>query len=243
MRRIFFGLAAAAVLGACGSSSAAPGVDELKLALETRLQKLKPQGFQERTVLYQEVTPSGSSGGRYGFKVTLTLHDYGMGYPANRYWGQTCVGKMDKWPFELMPDGAGGWQVQGRLTITDNVCKNNPAEGASAMPLAGLTGKRLDPSTVASAKSPVASGGVGGGVNLGQWACYGSGSRLMAGMGFVLKAGGKYTDSDGGRAGSYQHDAAKASITFSGGFLDGQTARKVRANGMDLGRVSCEPWR
>lgn len=243
MRKIVFGLAAGLVLSACGSSSAAPGADELKLALEEKLQKLKPTGFQERTVLYQEVTPSGSSGGRYSFKVSLALHDYGKGYPANRYWGQTCVGKMDKWPFELLPDGAGGWQVQGRLTITNNVCKDNPAEGISALPLAGLPGQRLDAATVARAKSPLATGGLGGGAAPGEWACYGSGSRLMAGMGFVLKPGGKYTDTQGGRAGNYQHDAAKASITFRGGFLDGQTAQRVRPNGMDLGRVSCEPYR
>jgi len=242
MRRILFGLMAGAVLSACGSSSAAPGAEDLKRALEAQLQKLKPQGFQERTVLYEEVTPSGSSNGRYGFKVTLTIHDYAKGYPANRYWGQTCVGKMDKWPFELVADGSGGWRAQGRLTITNNVCKNNVSEGTSIMPVTGLPGKRFDPSAGAGVKSPVAAG-AGGGASPGEWACYGSGGRLMAGMGFVLKPGGKYTDTDGGRSGSYQHDAASATIRFSGGFLDGQTARKVRANGMDLQRVSCEPYR
>lgn len=194
-------------------------------------------------MLFQEVAPGGSSNGSYGFKVTLAIHDYAKGYPANRYWGQTCVGKMDKWPFELVPDGPGGWRAQGRLTITNNVCKNNPAEGKSSMPLAELPGKRVDPSAASATKSPIAAGGAGGGVSPGEWACYGAGGRLMAGMGFVLKPGGKYTDSEGGRSGSYQHDSASATMRFSGGFLDGQTARKVRARGMDLQRVSCEPYR
>ncbi|MBI3147833.1 MAG: hypothetical protein HYZ17_04895 [Betaproteobacteria bacterium] len=227
----------------CGSA-AGPGAEDLKRALEAQLQKLRPQGFQERTVLYQEITPSGSSDGRYQFKVSLTLHDYGKGYPANRYWGQTCVGKMDKWPFDLVPDGSGGWLAQGRLTISDRVCKDNPAEGKSAMPLAGLVGKPLGVSAAPATKSTTAGTGTGGGSPQGEWACFGSGGRLMAGMGFVLKPGGKYTDSDGGRGGSYRHDAALATLSFRGGFLDGQIGRNVRARGLDLTRtVNCEPYR
>lgn len=228
--------------GACDYTAAGPGVEDLKRTLEAKLQKLRPQGFQERTVLYHEIIPSGSNGGRYSFKVSLVLHDYAKGYPANQYWGQTCVGKMDKWPFELLPDGAGGWTVQGRLTVTDNICKNNPAQGQSSMPLAGLPGKRFAPDASTPIASPAA-GAKGSGGLLGEWACYGAGGRLMAGMGFVLKTGESYSDTEGGRGGKFRHDAAQATVSFSGGFLDGQIARKVRPAGMELRQVSCEPYR
>ncbi len=73
-----------------------------------------------------------SNGGYYPFKVTTYMHDCGAGYPANRYYGQTCLRKMEAWKFDMRKDDFGEWIVQGRFTVMgeDAVCKENPSEGA-----------------------------------------------------------------------------------------------------------------
>jgi hypothetical protein len=65
----------------------------------------------------------------------------------------------------------------------------------------------------------------GCGLTLMGYACYGAGSRLMAGMGFHLGPDGTHHEVDGG-------------------VLDGQVGRNVRNTGFQLSSpVSCEPWR
>ena len=66
----------------------------------------------------------------------------------------------------------------------------------------------------------------------------------MAGMGFHLKPGNKYEDVDSKRGGTYTYNAGTSTIAFSGGFLDGQAGRNVRATGFAFSpTVNCEPWR
>ena len=225
--------------------AASPSIEQFKQVLEARLQNLKPDGTTVRTVLFQEVIPGKPKGDSYPFQVTASIHDYGPGFPKNRYYGETCVGKMEKWKFDLLPDDFGGWNVQGRMTVSDRECKKNPAEGVSAIPLASLPGKPAAKSPPADAKPAAPSpAGADGTLHLGEYACYGTGGSLLVGMGFHLKPGGKYHDLDGGGAGTYHYDAHEATIAFRGGFLDGEVGRQVRNTGFQLtSTIHCEPWR
>ena len=104
-----------------------PSVAEFKQTFEAQLQKLKPEGFTKRTVRFGPIVKGTANGGYYPFKVTAYIHDYAPGYPANRYYGQSCLGKMDGWKFDMRKDDFGDWIVQGRFTVTgaDRVCKEN----------------------------------------------------------------------------------------------------------------------
>lgn len=117
------------------SAADQPTVDNLKQALEARLQKLRPQGHSERNVIFQEVKV-GSSG--TAFQVTALVRDYEPGYPPNNYFGNTCIGKFDKEVFRMAKDEFGEWQVQGRLTPPEKECKPNPSAGTSSIPLNAL---------------------------------------------------------------------------------------------------------
>jgi hypothetical protein len=244
LKHRFRPMAAFFVLGCVTTVSAQqPTTPQFEQTLEAQLQKLKPQGTTVRTVRFEEVRPGRPNGGYYPFLVTASIHDYGPGYPANRYYGETCLGRMDKWKFDMLKDDFGGWIVQGRMTVSDAVCKQNPSAGVSSMPLASVAGS---PAGNAPAPNPAASANKSPATTLyiGQWACYGVGSRLMAGMGFVLDRSGKYTDVDGGRGGNYSYNAGSSTIAFRGGFLDGQVGKNVRTTGFNISpTVSCEPWR
>ena len=227
------------LLGVCLAATGAaqaPSADVLKQVLEKRLVGLKPTGFTERQVLFQDVRPLAKSGAFYPFQVTATIRDYGPGYPANRFYGETCVGQMDKWIFNLGRDGAGAWQVDGRMTVSDGQCKKNPAAGVSSTPLATLVGSEAPRGAVAGAGAGAVE------IHIGEWACYGTGGRLLQGLGFHLRANGTYLDGDSNPGGRWTRGAG--SITFQGGHLDGQTGKNFKGNRFDLSAtVSCEPWR
>lgn len=76
---------------------------------------------------------------------------------------------------------------------------------------------------------------------LGEYACYGSGGRIMIGLGFKLLPGGRYTDLDGKSPGRYAINGSN--IVFTGGHLGGQTGRDVKNKGFQIGaQASCELW-
>jgi len=77
---------------------------------------------------------------------------------------------------------------------------------------------------------------------MGEMACYGSSGPLI-GLGHVLLADGAYHDLDGGNPGHWRYDAAAATITFVGGFMDGQVGQGVSAHGYQIATTSCEPSR
>jgi hypothetical protein len=220
----------------------APSADTFKQVLTRQLMALKPTGFTERNVLFEAVQPGVPSGGAYPFLVTATVRDYGPGYPSNRYYGQTCVGRMERWRFNMSRDEFGEWRVQGRMTITDGTCLDNPSAGASSQPLAQLRGQPAGTADAAGEAAAPPATARGNAPAIGEWACYGTGGRRL--LGFTLQRGGTYLDGDGARAGTYAHDAAAGTVTFRGGAMDGQVGRNVRANGFALSRtVTCEPWR
>lgn len=243
MRLSCFVVVSSLVVGLSCAAADQPTVEQFKQVFDRQLQELKPQGYTERTVLFQDVRPGRANGGHYAFEVTATIHDYGPGYPTNRFYGATCVGKMDKWTFDMLKDPVGKWLVQGRMTVRDSVCKDNPSEGVSAMPVASLTGDRVGRASAADSRSTPPAAKNAASLYVGEYACYGTGGRLMAGMGFHLKAGGAYNDGDGRRGGTYGYDTSRATISFRGGFLDGQTGRNVQSSGFELSAtVRCEPW-
>lgn len=225
-------------LSAAGLAQA-PSPDVLKQVLERRLLTLTPTGMKERQVLFQSVAAAPKNGAFYPFRVTALIRDYGAGYPPNGFFGETCVGKMDGWTFNLSQGPTNEWIVDGRMTVTDgHQCTKNPAAGVSSIPLATLQG------TAAPAGKPAAAAPGQVELHTGEWACYGTGGRLMAGMGFHLQTDGGYLDADRKRAGRYTHDKAAATVKFQGGFLDGQTGRGIKGQGFNLSNtVSCEPWR
>jgi hypothetical protein len=226
------------------AATAQPSVEQFKQAFEAQMQQLKPTGFTVRTILFEEVRPGKPSGGKHPFQVTATIHDYGPGYPPNHFYGSTCVGKIEKWKFDMRQDDFGGWIVEGRMTA-DSKCKDNPSEGVSAIPLVGLPGTPAGKAPSADVKTPPApESRETGNLYVGEYACYGAGGRLMAGMGFHLTPGGKYHDLDTARGGTYLYNAGDSTISFKGGFLDGQVGRHVRNTGFALSQtVNCEPWR
>jgi hypothetical protein len=227
------------------SCSQKPSVELFKQVFNAHMQKLRPEGYTKRTINFVQVTPGTPNGGYYPFKVTAYVHDYGPGYPSNHYYGQTCLGKMDGWKFDLLKNDFGEWTVQGRFTA-DNECKNNPSEGAEAIPLSSVPGTsytKTETPVIEKTQQKTSEANASK-LYLGQYACYGTGGRLMAGMGFYLLPGGSYYDLDKQRGGTYTYNAQDATISFHGGFLSGQIGKKVKMTGFQLtNTVNAEPWR
>jgi hypothetical protein len=201
----------------------APTADVLKQVLQKRLLSLKPGGMTERNVLFEDVKAGSPSGGGYPFQVTATVRDYGPGYPKNKFYGETCVGRMEKWPFVLRRDAFGEWQVEGRMTITEGrECKRNPSAGVSSMPLSGLHGSPAPAGTAKTASAaprPPAQTATGRPA-AGSYECWHFSSARM-GLNFTLEDRGRYLDA-GKKSGTYAFDAASHKVAFKGGALDGQ---------------------
>ncbi len=230
-----FALAAAAA-GACLGQN--PSAADLKRALDKRLSSLIPSGFTERRVLYHDVQPKPRNGVYHPFAVTAGVWDYGPGYPANRFYGSTCVGRFENETFTLTAV-SGDWKVEGRMTPPQSTCKDNPSPGVSSAPWQSLGGSAA-PAAASSRSATAASGEI----HIGEWACYGAGGSLLAGLAFHLQANGTYLDGDKKPAGRWTRDSAAGTIAFKGGHLDGEVARGVKPASITLGsQVGCEPWK
>jgi hypothetical protein len=229
----------------CNTTNAQkPTVNDFKKELVAVLEKLKPAGFTKRTIKFENVVAGTANGGYYPFKVTAYIHDYGPGYPSNQYYGQTCLGKIDGWKYDLRKDEFGDWIVNGVLTVTNSTCKANPAEGVESIPLSTVSGEIFSGTSTGKTEVQQKPVNNASALYIGEYACYGTGGSLMAGMGFILKSDGTYSDLDGGRKGKYGYNANAATITFTGGFLGGQVGKNVKQTGFDLSNtVHAEPWR
>jgi hypothetical protein len=217
-----------------------PSVDVLKQALDKRLQSLRPTGFTERNVLFQEVRAGRPNGALYPFQVTLLVRDYGPGYPANNFYGETCVGRLGKETFNLRRDEFGDWLVEGRMTPNTEArqCKKNPSAGATSIPLASLQGS-VAPSGPAAKPAASAPAAKSAGLPTGEWGCYGAGGGVL--FGFFLQSDGTYLDGDRKKAGSYSYNAAGGTVAFRGGPMDGQSGKNTRGRSFELSRtVTCE---
>jgi hypothetical protein len=218
----------------------APSPAVLQQVLEKRLLSLRPTGMTERQVLFEGVRAGAKEGNAYPFTVTGSIRDYGTGYPPNGYFGETCVGQIPGWVYHLSRNADGDWQVEGRMTVTDSRCERNPAAGASSIPFASVAGAPAPSHPVAAAARATGPAEL----HIGEWACYGTGGRLLGGLAFTLRADGSYLDGDKKPSGRWVRDVAAGNITFRGGHLAGQSGSKLTAQSMTLSNtVSCEPWR
>ena len=237
---IFVCLLPLACSGSFAMAADTPGPDTLKQVLSQQLQKLRPEGITERNVLFEAVRAGAPNGGMYPFQVTLNIRDYGPGYPPNGYFGETCVGHMDKQPFGLERDAFGDWKASGRMTILSSdgrQCKPNPSAGVSSIPLASLAGSPAPTGAVASA--PAQAAGKTAGLPTGEWACYGVRNSIL--FVFFLQPGGTYLDGDRKPAGGYKYDSAAGTISFRGGSMDGQVGKHAQGRHFDLSlNVRCE---
>lgn len=238
-RKFFPALALLLAAAPAFAGGDAPSAETFKFELNAHMQKIRGDAWT-RTVLFQDVTPGKPNGQTYPFLVNAIVHDYNPGFPPNKFYGFTRVGKMEGYKFVMFRDEFNKWVVQGRMT-PDFDQKQNPSEGVSAVPVSSLPGTPAGKALADSGKQPTPAGSK---LYVGEYASYGTGGRLLVGLGFVLKEGGMYHDLDGQRGGRYAYDATAATITFQGGFMDGQVGRAVTVTGFQLSpTIRCEPWR
>lgn len=80
-----------------------------------------------------------------------------------------------------------------------------------------------------------------GTLRIGEYACYGSGGRIMIGLGFKVTGPSRYTDLDGKNAGSFTLSSGQ--VRFAGGHLAGQVGTMVGGNDFRIGlQARCEPY-
>ena len=104
-------------------------------------------------------------------------------------------------------------------------------------PATGRTG----PAPAPPAARPRQAAAPAGTLKTGEYACYGFGGQIMAGLGFKVTGRGRYTDLEGGNSGTFSVNGS--TVTFRGGHLDGQTGRELTANGFRIGmQANCEFW-
>jgi hypothetical protein len=76
------------------------------------------------------------------------------------------------------------------------------------------------------------------GLQAGEYACAGSGGRILIGLGFKLNADGSYTDLDGKTSG--QAEFSGSSVRFLGGHLNGYVGTNVRGGtNFEIHSISC----
>ncbi len=204
-----------------------PTLEEAAQALDKAWIKLTPDGMTERNVLFESIEAGQPNGETYPFRVTVTIRDYGPGYPPNSYFGQTCVTKIPAEPYRLTRDAFGDWQVQGRMNVfaPGDRCEENPAEGATSIALDSLPG---EPASATPAAAPRALAPEERAVVTGDWSCSGNGQVLF---GFALDPDGSYRDGDGNPAGSFAFDPMAATISFTGGPFDGRIGTEMDGQG------------
>lgn len=245
LRALCFGVVSLLCISALSQTK--PNLETFKQVISQSLQKLLISGYTERDVRFVSVQAGNPKNGAYPFRATIVVRDYGAGFPKNRYYGQTCVGKLINQEYWMTPDDFGGWKVQGVMTpsLSTQTCKNNPSEGVSSMPADTLEGTPASAAKQAprqaSAPAPQTNAAARSGLTTGEWACYGSGGRALIGLGFKVAANGAYTDLDGGSRGTYALNAG--TVTFTGGHLGGQVARSVGGGKFNIGTTTCEPNR
>ncbi len=88
---------------------------------------------------------------------------------------------------------------------------------------------------------PKQTGGNSTSLKIGEYACTGSGGRMMIGLGFKVISGSRYTNLDGDQSGTFTISDGK--ITFRGGHLDGVTGRDLKDNRFTVAsQAQCGPY-
>ncbi len=127
-----------------------------------------------------------------------------------------------------------------------------PSGSAGEKPAVGTPAGSPPPPVVSKSTGPRPTGapkatpgaapkGAGGGLTVGEYACYGSGGQILAGFGFKALGNGRYTDLEGGNPGSYSVNGD--TVTFRGGHLDGTVGRALDSGNFRIGaQATCEPF-
>lgn len=106
------------------------------------------------------------------------------------------------------------------------VVNRKPQPAAAVAPDRVLTPGATGGAAPAAAIAPVAASGAS--LPDGEYTCYGSGLRILIGMGFRV-SGGRYVDLDGKGDGTVTVSGDE--VGFRGGHLDGQQGRALEPNG------------
>lgn len=113
-------------------------------------------------------------------------------------------------------------------------------KGSSVRRAMAIGGMSLLMASAAGSVAAQVGGAKPGGLKAGEYACFGSGGRILIGLGFKVQVGGRYTDLDGKSPGTYSVGGDQ--VTFRGGHLDGQIGRDLKDNKFRVGTMaSCEP--
>ena len=154
---------------------------------------------------------------------------------ASNHWVPCVVAENN--PNAVMRVRCEAYPVLTRAEGIYTVDRDNPRAVRKAT---GQIGPIIDTKAAPAAKAKPAAG-VGGSLKIGEYACTGSGGRNLIGLGFKVLPGNRYTDLDGGNAGSFS--VSGGNVSFRGGHLDGQRGRDLRGHSFTIGAMAgCEPW-
>lgn len=92
-----------------------------------------------------------------------------------------------------------------------------------------------------NSKPPKQNGGTASGLKIGEYACTGSGGRIMIGLSFKVLSGNRFTNLDDDQSGTFT--ITGDTVKFSGGHLDGITGRNLKDYWFVVGtQASCGPY-
>jgi hypothetical protein len=149
-------------------------------------------------------------------------------------------------------------RAAGRYIVHDRSTSGIRRVGATASDSkASDKGAPSSSNTGSSNAAGAATQNSGGSLKVGEYACYGTGggsvkvdgggfytggrSQILAGLGFKVLPGGRYTDLDGNEAGTYT--ISGGNVTFTGGHLGGQKGRNLKGNTFTIAeKAVCEPY-
>lgn len=172
------------------------------------------------------VAPAQGGGYRVGQAVEIE---------ASKHWVPCTVASIDGAGSDAMirvrcPEYAPLSRGAGIYIVHDN------RTGIGIRPATGRIGPAPVTATPVRRQAPL-----GTSLQVGEYACYGAGSRIMAGLAFKVTAPGRYTDLAGGNAGTFT--VTGGTISFRGGHLGGQLGRELRGKSFRIGaQASCERW-
>jgi hypothetical protein len=168
-----------------------------------------------------QAAPRGPGGFAVGDKVEIE---------ASGHWVPCVV--AENHPDAIMRVRCEEYPALSRVAGVYTVDRDNPQAVRKA------TGKIGKIATPAPTQRPVAGPA---GLKVGEYACYGAGGRILAGLGFKVLSGNRYTDLEGDNEGSFS--ISGTTVTFRGGHLAGQTGRDLRGHNFTLGtQAECEPY-
>jgi hypothetical protein len=130
------------------------------------------------------------------------------------------------------------WEAGTYIVHSQNEIRSMKAGAKKEPEPSNVGSQRSKPSTTPPSQR---TGPPSAGLKIGEYACYGAGGRILAGLGFKVLAGNRYTDLDGGNRGSFS--IVGDTVRFRGGHLGGQVGRELRGHNFRIGaQASCEPF-